>query len=355
MDTVAGRVFLFLQGPHGPFFHRLATRLAATGAEVRRIAFNPGDEAEWAGAGPLDRYLGSRAAYPGWIAFHLETHHVTDVVLYGDSRPEHARAIEAARSRCILCHCLEEGYLRPHRVTYERWGNNGRSPLLGIALDRMAASVGAVTPPSGGAQDGWGAQGPHLWHSALHHARLLFPSRRYGAYRSWRDLTLWQELALYLGRVVSLPLRRALQASMARWLQASGRGYQPVLLQLSFDTSCRFTPAMAIRLSLSASALTPSPGWCHRGFPGLQIASLRGWARASRPGYPVVLGTGQRRIVYLLDLTKPGGMFLAREFIMRDGDTLYVTSAPFTKWMKILQSVAPLVTFAGSARALSTF
>ena len=55
--------------------------------------------------------------------------------------------------------------------------------------------------------------------------------------RSRRNLTLWQELALYLGRVVSLPLRRALQASMARWLQASGRGYHLVLLQLSFDTS----------------------------------------------------------------------------------------------------------------------
>ena len=64
---------------------------------------------------------------------------------------------------------------------------------------------------------------------------------------------------------------------------------------------------------------------------------------------------GPRRIVYLLDLTEPGGMFLAREFIMRDGDTLYVTSAPFTTWMKILQSVAPLVTFSGSARTLTAF
>ena len=64
---------------------------------------------------------------------------------------------------------------------------------------------------------------------------------------------------------------------------------------------------------------------------------------------------GPRRIVYLLDLTRPGGMFMAREFIMRDGDTLYVTSAPFTKWMKILQSVAPLVTFTGSARTLTDF
>jgi hypothetical protein len=40
---------------------------------------------------------------------------------------------------------------------------------------------------------------------------------------------------------------------------------------------------------------------------------------------------------------------------MRDGDTLYVTSAPFTKWIKILQTVAPLVTFSGSAKTLSTF
>ncbi len=65
--------------------------------------------------------------------------------------------------------------------------------------------------------------------------------------------------------------------------------------------------------------------------------------------------TGSRRIVYPLDLTRPGGLFLVREFIMRDGDTLYVTSAPFTKWMKVLQSVAPLVAFAGSARVLTMY
>ena len=74
------------------------------------------------------------------------------------------------------------------------------------------------------------------------------------------------------------------------------------------------------------------------------------------PGTAGQSGAGEsRRVVYLLDLTKPGGLFLAREFFMRDGDTLYVTSAPFTKWMKILQSVAPLVTFSGSARTLTTY
>lgn len=70
---------------------------------------------------------------------------------------------------------------------------------------------------------------------------------------------------------------------------------------------------------------------------------------------PGSAGDGPRRLVYLIDLTRPGGMFLAREFIMRDGDTLYVTTAPFTRWMKVLQSVAPLVTFTGSAKSLATF
>lgn len=60
-----------------------------------------------------------------------------------------------------------------------------------------------------------------------------------------------------------------------------------------------------------------------------------------------------QRIVYLLDLTAPGGMFLAREFDMRDGDTIYVTTAPFMRWTKILQSVAPFVTFTGSAKVLA--
>ncbi len=192
MDDAAGRVFLFLQGPHGPFFRHLAARLAAARAGVRRIAFNPGDEAEWAGAGPLERYLGPPGAYPDWLARQLSIHRVTDIVLYGDSRPEHARAIEVARPRGVLCHCLEEGYLRPHRVTYERWGNNGNSPLHGISLARMAEAIGPAAPPPEGLHDGWGTHRPHLWHSALYHSRLLLPSCRYGRHRNRRDLTLWR-------------------------------------------------------------------------------------------------------------------------------------------------------------------
>ncbi len=45
---------------------------------------------------------------------------------------------------------------------------------------------------------------------------------------------------------------------------------------------------------------------------------------------------GRQRMIYVLDLTEPNGMFLARDFLIRDGDTVYVTEAPFVQWNKTL-------------------
>ena len=48
---------------------------------------------------------------------------------------------------------------------------------------------------------------------------------------------------------------------------------------------------------------------------------------------------GDQRFVYVLDLTQPTGMFEARDFLVRDGDTLYVTEAPFTQWTKTIGAI----------------
>lgn len=48
---------------------------------------------------------------------------------------------------------------------------------------------------------------------------------------------------------------------------------------------------------------------------------------------------GPQRMVYVLDLTRPNGVFLARDFMIRDGDTVYVTEAPFVQWSKTLNAV----------------
>ena len=48
---------------------------------------------------------------------------------------------------------------------------------------------------------------------------------------------------------------------------------------------------------------------------------------------------GDQRVVYVLDLTEPTGLFEARDFQIRDGDTLYVTEAPFVQWQKTLSAI----------------
>ena len=48
---------------------------------------------------------------------------------------------------------------------------------------------------------------------------------------------------------------------------------------------------------------------------------------------------GAQRMAYVLDLTEPTGMFEARDFIIRDGDTVYVTEAPFVTWNKTISAL----------------
>jgi len=48
---------------------------------------------------------------------------------------------------------------------------------------------------------------------------------------------------------------------------------------------------------------------------------------------------GTQRMTYVLDLTQPSGLFTAREFLIRDGDTVYVTEAPFVQWQKTLSAI----------------
>lgn len=48
---------------------------------------------------------------------------------------------------------------------------------------------------------------------------------------------------------------------------------------------------------------------------------------------------GAQRLVYVLDLTRPNGMFMARDFVVRDQDTLYVTEAPFTQWDRTIAAL----------------
>nr|WP_174825579.1 MULTISPECIES: polysaccharide biosynthesis/export family protein [unclassified Ruegeria] len=49
---------------------------------------------------------------------------------------------------------------------------------------------------------------------------------------------------------------------------------------------------------------------------------------------------GDQRMIYLLNLTAPNGLFVARDFVIRDDDTIYVTEAPYSQWSKSISLIA---------------
>ncbi|WP_275982167.1 polysaccharide biosynthesis/export family protein [Frigidibacter sp. ROC022] len=62
---------------------------------------------------------------------------------------------------------------------------------------------------------------------------------------------------------------------------------------------------------------------------------------------------GDQRMIYVLDLTKPNGVFMARDFVIRDGDTVYVTEAPFVQWSKVLNALTGTLSTANTVNTLA--
>jgi polysaccharide export outer membrane protein len=62
---------------------------------------------------------------------------------------------------------------------------------------------------------------------------------------------------------------------------------------------------------------------------------------------------GPQRIVYVLDLTQANGMFVARDFAIRDEDTVYVTEAPYAQFSKLIGALTQPLSTAGAISNLS--
>ena len=232
-------VYLFLQGPHGPFFRGLARALRREGATVLKVGFNRADDREWGDVGPYQPYSAPTGAYAKWLNTLMEERGVTDIALYGDTRPAHAEAIALARARGVRVHVFEEGYLRPFWVTYERGGANGHSRLMDIGVAEMAEAATIEDYEPHAPPPHWGAAWRHAFHGFRYHFDVVFRNRAYPNHKPHRQTNAWLELGYYLKRLLLLPLlmpeTRIRQASLLR----GGRTFHLVLLQLAIDASMR--------------------------------------------------------------------------------------------------------------------
>jgi capsular polysaccharide export protein len=236
--TEASRTFLFLQGPHGPWFHLLGLQLRAAGAQVWRVGFNLGDRVFWPGPGYI-AFQDPQDHWPKVCATLMTTHAITDLVLYGDTRAIHAQAIRIAKARGITVHVFEEGYLRPYWVSYERGGSNGHSRLMELSVTDMQGALAKIDLDLPEVPATWGDMRQHMFWGALYHGLVAAGFRAYANFRPHRALTVGQEFRLYLRRFLLMPLHRLERRLATRRIRLGGFPYHLAILQLEHDASFR--------------------------------------------------------------------------------------------------------------------
>jgi len=235
--TGDGRTFLFLQGPHGPFFYRLGQMLTRAGATVWRVGFNAGDQAFWPDRRSYIPYLDTPENWPATFTALLSDKGVTDLVLYGDTRPIHAQAVAAARTAGLRIHVFEEVYLRPYWVTYERGGTNGHSRLMDMPVAQMRSALENSDMDSALPPASWGDMRQHIFYGAVYHGFVLGMNRRYRNFRPHRALGVGKEFQLYLKRLLLMPVQAIERRVATLRVTHGGFPYHLALLQLEHDAS----------------------------------------------------------------------------------------------------------------------
>jgi capsular polysaccharide export protein len=227
------RSFLTLQGTASPFFRSLEAALEARGHAVQRVNFCGGDHAYGDPRAALD-YTGPASELPGWYADVLDRSSISDVVLFGDCREIHRHMHPLAQARGVNVHVFEEGYVRPHYLTLERVGVNGRS-LLPRDPSFYLAQRDATPQWRTGEPTGY-----NLYERAMHDMRYRAANtlyrQRYPHYRSHRPKN---GLIEYGGLAARLLKQRHFDreaAHLVRELIESKRRFYLFALQLNADS-----------------------------------------------------------------------------------------------------------------------
>lgn len=186
LSSLAGQRVVLLQGPMGPFFHRLAIELRGLGASVTKVHFNAGDELFYRGDDVV-RFTDMTERWPATFKALLLERRAQAVLLFGDSRPLHAAAVAVARELGVDVYTFEEGYLRPEWITCEKGGVNKNS-----AMPRRLQEY-----PTDGDTPALTPVGNTYWHMAAfaccYSLALTFLARRYPHYKHHKNLNAFYQ------------------------------------------------------------------------------------------------------------------------------------------------------------------
>lgn len=230
------RSFLLLQGVASPLFKQLAARLSSEGQSVYRLNFCGGDVA-YAGNAQNYKYQKQPEELHSYIQYIYQKHHITDIILFGDTRYVNQTAINLAKARDILIHVFEEGYLRPHWVTLERQGVNANSLLpKNIQWYRsFARTLPKIPPPKD--------TGYSLSVRAMHDIRYRLANgyRRwqFPYYSSHRPFNGVREYSSWAKRFPQRPRFNKKANRLAEWLRRQKIPFFLFPLQLNSDAQVK--------------------------------------------------------------------------------------------------------------------
>jgi capsular polysaccharide export protein len=167
----------------------------------------------------------------------IEEKGVTDIVLYGDTRPIHASAVKEAKRRGLGVNVLKEGYMRPFWITSERGGTNRNSRLMGITIPQMqnAFSKSDMETPLPPAR--WGHMRHHVFYGALYHWFVIFRNGDYRDFHLHLSLSVTKEFRLYLARLLLMQWQTIERRIFTLRIKHCGFPYHLALLQLEHDSS----------------------------------------------------------------------------------------------------------------------
>lgn len=184
---------LFIQGPVGPFFARIAEDFEERGFAVYKINLNGGDKLFYRHALAID-YTDTQENWSDFLRAYIEKHDISRIYVFGDCRFYHDEARKMAGLLSIDFYVFEEGYVRPNYITLEKDGVNGFSQLVGRPTLIGAASPNEEKAASAGRLSFLFA----AVYSMMYYLAASFYSRKFPAYIHHRPLGWLQEGAIWL-------------------------------------------------------------------------------------------------------------------------------------------------------------
>lgn len=249
MHTKDSRSFLLLQGVASPFFYQLETALIEANQSCLKVNFCGGDLL----SGPFFskpknhiNYQGSLDDLATFYSRLFDQHKITDIALFGDTRPIHLDAIRLAKQRNIHIHVFEEGYFRPNWVTLDNGGVNANSKVFQASKNRAIWFLkkdnanGSDYDYDKHIQKTGGSILVRAWHDIRFHLASFILKRKFPHYKNHRPDSPFAEYCGFLCRMplVNLYYNRRCDQDIEKLL-GSQSPYYLLPLQLQADSQIR--------------------------------------------------------------------------------------------------------------------